>query len=132
MSLPEMSFQRWGQSAPCGEIKPKEEGLERILPKTLNFEGKRGEDKNDNNAAPKKDGAPQQLKSVNPGDEKTEVDALEKVAWRQRRTGGPKHQTCNTGSPATWWGQSRTSKSSAELSRQRASGNPPQAAHDAV
>ena len=42
--------------------------------KTLNFEENGGEDKNDNNKALNKDGAPQPLNSVNPGDKETEVE----------------------------------------------------------
>ena len=61
--------------ASCVEIKQKENELDLATPRTLNFEDKRGEDKNDdNNQAPKKDGAPQPSNSVDSGDEKTEVE----------------------------------------------------------
>jgi hypothetical protein len=62
--------------ASCVEIKQKKEDLELATPITLHFEEKRGEDKNGNNEASKKDGASQSSKSVNPGDEKTEVEEL--------------------------------------------------------
>jgi hypothetical protein len=42
----------------------------------ISTEEKGGEDKNDDNQAPKTDGAPLPSNSVNPGDEKTEVEDL--------------------------------------------------------
>ncbi len=60
-----------GYSASCDDNKQKGEERENITPKALNFEEyKRGEGKNDDNMAPKKDGEPQTSKSVNPGEEK--------------------------------------------------------------
>jgi hypothetical protein len=65
-----------GNPASCVEIKRQKTELELGTPKTLNFEDKRGEDKEDDNEAPKKDGAQQPSESSNPGDEKTEVEEL--------------------------------------------------------
>ena len=59
--------------ASCVESKQREEELDLVTPKTLNFEEKGGEDKNDDNTAPKKDGAPQPPNLVNLGD--TDVDS---------------------------------------------------------
>ena len=68
-------FQRWGKSGILRREQAKGGGACSCHAKNLNFEEKRGEDKNDDdNTAPQKDGTSQPSNSVNPGDKKTEME----------------------------------------------------------